>query len=290
MAFSFPDNKVLNLRKECGSLVSSYFVSLSSLAHMIGNLTEAKAAVFLVPLHYRALRHQRNILENRGIPLRQKARLDHKSIADLKWWSQNLIISNSRPIKLLLPNLVKTRGTWSLQETSLHINCLELLGASRAITKGQHNIHVLVKLDNTTASLCKQDEGAKYGPLDEHDHILWEWKITLRAGHIPGHLNIIADAESRTKPDPADWKLDREVFRALNLKFDPFTIDLFANRNNKQLQRYWKLDREVFRALNLKFDPFTIDLFANRNNKQLQMCYSYLPDPEAKQFDALIQP
>ena len=81
-------------------------------------------------------------------------------------------------------------------------------------------------------------------------------EITLRAEHIPGRLNVIADAESRAKPDAADWKLDSEVFKVLNHSFGPFTVDLFANRNNTQLERF----------------------------------YSYLPDPLAEQYDALVQP
>ena len=34
----------------------------------------------------------------------------------------------------------------------------------------------------------------------------------------------------------------------------------------------------------------TVDLFANRNNTQLERFYSYLPDPLAEQLDALAQP
>ena len=59
--------------------------------------------------------------------------------------------------------------------------------------------------------------------LDKHARTLWEWclgrKITLRAEHIPGLLNVIADAESRAKPDAADWKLDSKVFKVLNQSF-----------------------------------------------------------------------
>ena len=101
---------------------------------------------------------------------------------------------------------------------------------------------------------------AKRSVLDKHARSLWEWclarKITLRAEHIPGRLNVVADAESGAKPDAADWKLDSRVFKVLNHSFGPFTIDLFANRNNTQLERF----------------------------------YSYLPDPLVEQFDALVQP
>ena len=91
-------------------------------------------------------------------------------------------------------NRIDTRGTWSLHESSLHINCLELLAATYAInafTKSLNNNRVLMQMDNTsaTAYLNKMGE-AKQGVLDKHARTLWEWclnkKITLRAEHIPG--------------------------------------------------------------------------------------------------------
>ena len=85
-------------------------------------------------------------------------------------------------------NRIETRGTWSLQESSLHINCLELLAAT--------NAHVLIRMDNTsTIAYLNKMGGAKQGVLDKHARTLWEWclsrKITLRAEYIPGRLNVI---------------------------------------------------------------------------------------------------
>ena len=71
---------------------------------------------------------------------------------------------------------------------------------------------------------------------DKYACTLWEWclskKITFQAEHIQGRLNVIADTESRAKPDAADWRLDSGVFKLLNQSFGPFTVDLFVNRNN----------------------------------------------------------
>jgi hypothetical protein len=69
-------------------------------------------------------------------------------------------------------------------------------------------------------------------------------------------LNVIADADSRAKPDSADWKQDPEVFQMLDQVCGPFTVDLFAHKNNAQLTKF----------------------------------FSYLPEPEAEQIDALTQP
>ena len=276
MSFSLPDRKVLNLQNECRRRLSSKIASQSDLAHLISKMIAAKAAVFQAPIHYRALQHQKNSLDFQRVPLHQKVILDVEALLDLEWWVNNLPTANTRPVKPLLPNIliqsdasgsgrgavcnrIETRGTWSLDEFSLHINCLELLAATYAIkafTKSLNNAHVLIQMDNTSAiAYLNKMGGAKQGVLDRHARALWEWclgkKITLRAEHIPGRLN----AESRAKPDATDWKLDSGVFKLLNQSFGPFTIDLFANRNNAQLERF----------------------------------YSYLPDPLAEQFDALVQ-
>lgn len=45
----------------------------------------ANAAVFQVPLHYRALRHQKNFLDHKGVPLDFKVSLDKEAVLDLEW-------------------------------------------------------------------------------------------------------------------------------------------------------------------------------------------------------------
>ena len=74
---------------------------------------------------------------------------------------------------------IDTRRNWSLYESSLHINCLELNAATYAIkafTKSLSNAHVLIQMDNTSAiaNVNKMGE-AKQGVIDKHARSLWEW-------------------------------------------------------------------------------------------------------------------
>jgi len=77
---------------------------------------------------------------------------------------------------------------------------------------------------------------------------LWMWplsnSIILSAEHIPGVLNNIADAESRTITDRMDWKLHLSLFQQINQKWDPLEVDLFTSCLSTQLPHYfsWKLD------------------------------------------------
>ena len=89
---------------------------------------------------------------------------------------------------------------------------------------------------------------------------LWQWcleqSITVEAHHLPGRLNIVADFESRARPDTSDWQLDPSIFQGINNKWGPFTIDLFASRLTAQLPRFvsWKPDPEAEAV-----DAFTLD-------------------------------
>ena len=99
------------------------------------------------------------------------------------------------------------RGTWSLPESKLHINHLELKAVFLALKEFQSfccNKTVLIATDNTTLVAYINKEGGggmKSGSLCA---LLWRvlsWctrkQVTLRARHIPGRMNVIADKLSR---------------------------------------------------------------------------------------------
>ena len=70
--------------------------------------------------------------------------LDHNALGDLRWWVDSLSLANGHPIRISLPHLViqsdacytgwgavsngvDTRGTWTREETSLHVDCKRCL-------------------------------------------------------------------------------------------------------------------------------------------------------------------
>ena len=130
------------------------------------------------------------------------------------------------------------RGTWTKEETNLHMNCKELLAASfavKAFTAKLQNVHIMIQIDNTTTIAYINKIGSvKRCLLDHYARHLWGWclqrRITLWAEHIPGRLNTIADRESRAKTDSSDWLLNRISFQILIRNLGQCTIDLFASR------------------------------------------------------------
>ena len=107
------------------------------------------------------------------------------------------------------------RGVWSVPESHLHINFLELKAVLLALRRFQHLVQgkaVLVATDNTTVvAYINKEGGMRSGSLCA---LLWRllcWcslrHVVLKARHVPGRLNVIADKLSRqgqviqTEPD-----------------------------------------------------------------------------------------
>ena len=120
-------------------------------------------------------------------------------------------------------NECTARGAWSLPESKLHINYLELTVVFLALKEFQDICAgriVLVATDNTTVvSYINKEGGMRLGPLCA---LLWRTltrctrnQVTLNARHIPGQLNVIADKLSRLgQAIQTEWSLLQEVFQA----------------------------------------------------------------------------
>ena len=96
-----------------------------------------------------------------------------------------------------------------MEEKSLHIICLELLGATfavQAFAKDRQNVVIQIHLDNATAVAYVNHMGGTRSPqLCAMAKSLWDWclqrHIFIVASHIPGVINVEADYLSRTVVD-----------------------------------------------------------------------------------------
>ena len=82
-------------------------------------------------------------------------------------------------------------------------------------------------------------------------------QVTLRARHIPGRLNVVADKLSRL---------------------------------GQTIQTEWSLSPQVFQRICHMWHRPQIDLFATRFNSKLPLFVSPVPDPKATAIDALTLP
>ena len=153
-------------------------------------------------------------------------------------------------------------GQWSPTEAQWHINLLELEAVARALQEFLPTLTgkaVRLFTDNTTVAFyVNKQGGARSQPLSVKAERILLWcqshQIALSARHVPGKLNIVADALSRPHSVlHTEWTLVHSV-----------------------LQRVWET-----------FHRPMIDLFATQFSFRLQTYVSPVPDPQAWAVDAL---
>ncbi|KAI2651171.1 Transposon Ty3-G Gag-Pol polyprotein [Labeo rohita] len=141
------------------------------------------------------------------------------------------------------------RGLWSGRHLSWHINCLEILAVFRALKYFLPDLkdrHVLVRTDSTAVVYYINHQGGlRSRPLYKLAHQILVWSqdklLSLRAVHIPGHLNVGADILSRQGPRPGEWMLHPEVVKQIWRIFGSAQVDLFATRENAQCPLWFSL-------------------------------------------------
>ena len=158
------------------------------------------------------------------------------------------------------------QGVWSTEEAALHINILEMRAVRLAlmefgVTSGAS---VLVATDNATVvAYINKQGGTRSRPLWFETVPLLQLAIDnnwlLRARHIPGRLNVIADQLSRSGQTlPTEWSLHPDVARWVFSQLGTPTVDLFATRYNRKLDVFvspvpdpWALETD---ALSIQWD------------------------------------
>ena len=142
-------------------------------------------------------------------------------------------------------NEVTTRVPWTSSDASCHINELELLGAFftlQAFVGSSRDIAVRLFIDNTTA-ICyiNKSSGTRSKRLSDLANCFSlfceERKLSVKAVHLPGVRNVVADKESLTSDDSSDWRLSFTCFKRIG-RIWPLRIDLFSSAWNAQLPAF----------------------------------------------------
>ena len=231
---------------------------------LIGLLTATEKQVHLGRLHMRPI--QWHLKNNWRVPesLEKVIPLPRSLHPHLCWWLEESNVLQGQPLHPMRHalqiftdaskegwgahlNESMARGSWSVPESKLHINYLELKAVLLALKEFQSlcvGKIVLVATDNTTVvAYINKEGGMRSGPLCA---LLWRiltWcshrQVTLKARHIPGHLNVIADKLSRLgQTIQTEWSLLPAVFQQLCTQWHRPQIDLFATRFNRKLPQF----------------------------------------------------
>lgn len=133
-------------------------------------------------------------------------------------------------------------GLWLPRERLLHINVLEMRAIRLALDrlKPSSGDQVLVSTDNSTVvAYINHQGGTRSLPLWEETSLLFEFlmahQVQLRAVHIPGRLNVIADQLSRAGQTlPTEWSIRPEALQEVFRRWGKPLVDLFATRHNRK--------------------------------------------------------
>ena len=226
------------LSQKINDLLNRQVCSVRQFMSLIGLLTATEKQVVAGRLHMRPI--QWHLKRHWHVPesLEKIIPLPQALHTHLRWWLSPKNVLKGQPLHPLQHALqlftdasnegwgahlgdFTARGLWSIQESAFHINLLELKAVLLALKQFERlcwNQTILVCSDNTTVvSYINKEGGMKSGSLCA---LLWRllmWcnqrQIVLRARHIPGHLNVIADKLSRHgQVIQTEWSLLQEVF------------------------------------------------------------------------------
>jgi hypothetical protein len=250
-----------------------YMIVLGMIASCLDLIPNAKLFMRPIQLHLLKTWSPARMPLSFNIPLTPMLRYH------LHWWLQDQNILKGRSVQQIsFPVSVTTdasgtwgwgghmnnftvQGRWSKMEKLLHINILEMKAVIltvRHFLSALKNKNVLIRSDNT--SVCQyinRQGGTRCPTLCLLTWELWELalnhNIVLKAVHIMGKLNFLADFLSRQEVRDTEWSLNKTV-----------TSQIF----------------------NIWGQPL-IDLFATQENKQTTLFCSWLPQPQAFALDAL---
>ena len=258
---------------------------------LIGLLTATEKQVPLGRLHMRPI--QWHLKKHWRVPesLEKEIPIPRSLHQHLQWWTQEKNVLKGQPLHPLQHAIqiftdaskegwgahlgdFTASGTWSVPESKLHINFLELKAVLLALKRFQQLVQgkvVLIATDNTTVvAYINKEGGMRSGSLCA---LLWRllcWcnlrQTVLKARHIPGRLNVIADKLSRQgQVIQTEWSLHQEIFDTLCRTWHYPQVDMFATRYNCKLVRFvspipdpkaWSVD-----ALTLSWENLDMYLF-----------------------------
>lgn len=269
MSVTLTRDKVQKIRNKCLSLLNKRTCTIRELAELIGTLVAVEPGVDAAPLFIKRLEHQKDF----GLKLSRgnfegTITLDQVVKDDIQWWVDNVhqvdrkLLRSDPSVEITsdssdfawggVRNGVSAGGPWSATERSWHINVKELIAAHltlKTFCDLERNVHIRLLLDNSTSVSYINGFGGRKPGLNDVARKIWLWardrNIWLTAVHLPGVLNVKADAASRKEYGfEGEWKLSAHVFQELEHLYGMFDIDLFASRINTQCELFfaWKND------------------------------------------------
>ena len=220
-------------------LSSLHVLTYTQVSQLMGSLNWASGLIPLGRLYLRPLqRHFHSLgLTDRFTPPR---RSDPLVLANLlRHWQDSHFLPQESPIRTVQADFTiftdastqgwgahmgdsQISGIWTLTDRKLHINCLErkvVVCALQHWAPMLRRHQIMIATDNSTVVSYINKQGGTHSPTLlrlKVELLLWldmleAQNIIVRARHIPGCLNVIADHLSRpNQPISTEWSLHPE--------------------------------------------------------------------------------
>lgn len=257
-----PEDKRSKISIKINQFLNVSTFSIRECAELVGLLGAATPAVNYGAVYLKELEHDKNeaLIHNSG-DYSKSMNISEISKLDLLWWASTLRSSSKSLYKdnydcVLTTDASKsgwggetaglvTKGSWSGNESALHINELELLAVLYSLQSFHLSMgkNILLKCDNTTAiSYINNQGGCRKSGCHNIAKRIWRWaeerNCQLFATYINTKINVTADALSRADRDTTDFRLNKKLFENISNELGKPNIDLFASRLTFQCDRY----------------------------------------------------
>lgn len=259
-----PDDRISSIKSVSQTLIDQPVTARQWLS-LIGLLGSAEKQVPFGRIHIRPIHLcvRRQFLI--GVhPLSRMVTADEDAIQALRWWMDDDNLLRGQPLGLYHPDVTlftdaslsswgahadafHASGQWTTHESSLSINALELMAVLRVLQlygARWTGRKILVVTDNTTAVAYINNQGGTRSMtcLDvtfEIFHWVQIHDLSIRARHIPGRLNRLADLLSRQQAIVnTEWTLLPSLTSRIWSLWGRPHLDLMATSWNSQLPVY----------------------------------------------------
>ena len=144
LSLSIPRDRIRKIQSKSQDLLNTPVTTVRELSKFLGLLSSSIQAVLPAPLHYRYLQQAKNSVIRFRKSYEGVVHLDSECHQGVQWWKYNLVAWNGKALFQQSTYLVietdasrqgwgaycqgmSTGGRYLPEETSYHINCLELL-------------------------------------------------------------------------------------------------------------------------------------------------------------------
>lgn len=259
-----PEDRLASIRR-LGQLLLETRPQAKDWASFIGLISSAERQVPFGRLRIRPIQQCLARQFSWGLdPGTKEVLPDLPALEAVRWWMDSANTMKGMPLGQFQPDLslytdasmaswgahapgFQASGYWSSQEDKLSINALELLAVVRAfqhLPEWWRNKSVLIATDNSTAVAYINKQGGTRSPAClqvtyQLYQLVQDLGMTVRARHIPGHLNCLADLLSRRDQIVrTEWTLDAKVAQRIFSLWGRPHLDLMATQLTTRLPLY----------------------------------------------------